>query len=40
MNNLETADQIIHTFQEKIDHPQGLEQKKKVPLGIALGVKR
>jgi len=37
MNNLETADQLIQAFQEKIDHPLRFEQKKKLFTGVDLG---
>jgi len=37
MNNLEIADQIIQAFKEKIDHPQRIEQKKKLFTGVDLG---
>jgi len=37
MSNLETADQIIQEFQEKIDHPQRFEKKMKLYTGVDLG---
>ncbi|MDQ7095280.1 ethanolamine utilization protein EutJ [Desulfosporosinus sp. PR] len=37
MINLESADQIIREFKEKIDHPQPYEKKKKLFTGVDLG---
>ena len=37
MNNLETANKIIQNFQDKINNPQHLEQKKKLFTGVDLG---
>ncbi|HWQ42545.1 MAG TPA: ethanolamine utilization protein EutJ [Desulfosporosinus sp.] len=37
MNNLETVNQAIHEFKEKIDHPQRFEKKKKLFTGVDLG---
>lgn len=37
MNNLETVNQIIQEFKEKIDHPQCLDKKKKLFTGVDLG---